>query len=91
MARFDRTRPRRINLPRITYASVEETAPAKAAQNDSCGALPARDLATASNGASLARLPSDAIRAVDARSSGTRNLQDRGVYFRITLYPLRLF
>jgi hypothetical protein len=46
----------------------------------------------------LAWNPSEAIQARvsfgaalrDIRQTGTRDLQDRGVYFRLTFFPLRL-
>lgn len=53
----------------------------------------------ASVGASLAWVPSDAISArvsyaealVNTRQVGSRDLQDRGFQFRLTIYPLALF
>ncbi len=53
----------------------------------------------ASVGASLAWIPSDAFTArvgyahalIEARQVGSRDLQDRGVQFRLTFHPLALF
>lgn len=53
----------------------------------------------ASVGASLAWIPSDLVTArvsyayaiIDARQVGSRDLQDRGFQFRLTLHPLALF